>query len=199
MRDTDQGEDHPMIFDKMARNATLADYNCRIGRVWDRLAESTDGHDRAKLLMDAASLEREISEAYRAGGSEPLPDEPGRDMAGSAAMTAQLLDALADVEFVAAGSLTRRHATGTAFEAAGGAVLDRMAATTDLTARAELLEELYDAVVDVVGDQAAEVLYGLPYAPGMTGWRHEESLPSTVSLRSFAKVVRILWRTRKAA
>lgn len=181
------------------RDDELGELHRAIGRTWDRLAASTDAHTRAKLLIDAADLHLQMAEVHRGYGADPNPDEDGRDVADSIRCTARLLDALADVEFVAGGSLSRRHVVHTEFEAAAGPVLDRMAATPDVTERAELLKELHAAVVDVLGEHAAEVLSGLPYAPGMTGWHHQEPLPDTVSLRSFVQAVRILWRNRTAA
>lgn len=172
-------------------NAALAALHQALGRVWDRLAETTDPHRRAPLFIDAADLQHDLAYLYGRYATEATPYQDGHTIAAAHVSTGQLFDALADVEFIVGGLLTRRHATATSFEAAAGAILDRMAATPDVTARALLLAELHAAVEPVIGEWAAEDLQGLPYAPGMTGWEHDEPRPRTVSLRA---IVRAWWR-----
>jgi hypothetical protein len=177
--------------------ATQADYfalDREMGRIYDRISETTDGHERARLLIDAYETEGAMATMHReVFGPDPLPDEPGRDLADALASSAVLLSLLADVELVACGDLTRRFTTDTWLEPHAGPVLDRMAATGTAEERAGLLEDLFDAVVPQVGGQAAEVLACIPLAPGLRGWDGGLYLPS-----SFPKLVRVLWRARRA-
>lgn len=159
---------------------TRPDYDHAIGHAWNRLASADCPHDRARYLLDVADLHHELAAAHS-------------DTARWAAATAQLLDALVDVELIAAGSLTRRHAVDTEFETAAGPVLDQMAATADVTDRARLLQHLHRAVIGIVGDRAAEPLEGIPYAPGMTGW-HENPARSARRWRRHLTS----WRSRTA-
>ncbi|MEU7802720.1 hypothetical protein AB0B10_26010 [Micromonospora arborensis] len=105
-----------------------------------------------------ASLRRE------AFGPEPLDERGAVDMAESLALSALLVLLVADAEN-AVTSATARSLTSTELEAHAGPVLERMAGTRDPEERGELLDDLYDAVVDVVGEQAADSIAGLP-APG---------------------------------
>lgn len=166
---------------------TLVDCHTRIGRVFDRLAATTNGHARAKLLIDAADLQLDMAQLHR-DNSEHAAGE-------RCTVLARMLDALADVEFVACRSLSRRVATSTEFEDVAGPILDKMAATTDLTGRARLLEPLAAALTDVAGGDLADVLAALPYAPAMTGWHHHQPRSAGRTLAAFATTVRGLWTT----
>ena len=162
----------------------------RMGRIYDETADTTNDHVRATLLIDAYETEQSMAGMHReVFGADPNPDEGGRDLSESLASSALLLKLLADVELVAGGRLTRRFVTDSWLEPYVGPVLDRMADTTDVVARAALLEELYDAVYPHVGGQAAEVLACVPLANGRRGWSGERYLPA-----SFPKLVRTVWR-----
>ena len=162
----------------------------RMGRIYDQLAETTNDHVRATLLIDAYETEQVMADMHReVFGPDPIEWEGGRDLADSIASSALLLKLLADVELVAGGGLTRRFTTDTWLEPYAGRILDMMAANPSVLGRAAWLEDLYEAVVPFVGGQAAEVLACIPFANGRRGWSGERYLPS-----SFPKLVRTVWR-----
>lgn len=162
----------------------MSDVDRKISRALDALNEATNPRDRAIRLMDAAALLRESA-------------SQGGEFAAADTDTATLLDTLADVEFIAAGQLTRRHATGSRFEGVAGHVFEQMAAEPDIADRAALLEAVADALDGVVSDETLESLACLPYHPGRRGWSTDLYLPA-----SFPKMVRtvfLAWRERGAA
>jgi hypothetical protein len=136
----------------------------RMGRAWEQLASQTDPERRAGILADLALDAQLGGELYLAAfGPDPIPGEGGRDMAQAAASEALLLTWLSITEIashrdqdglderIAANNhpppwpATRPH-------------LDRLCQTTDPAARARLVDDLYAAVVDHIGGQAAETL-----------------------------------------
>ena len=153
-----------------------------LGAAWDALA-AADDHTRAARLIDVAELFEELAES---GESEPVSD----------LLTAQLLHALADVELVATGKLSRRHATSYPFERSLGPILDRMAFTVEVKGRAVMLADL---ALEIPDDGVAEVLACLPYADNRSGWTVDESMPSSRTWRGFAGAVGVVWRNRRAA
>lgn len=135
------------------------------GRLLDQLTTLDDPKLRARVLWELAEVETAMARTHRAGfGPDPIEHEGGRDLADSIASSALLYRLIADVEKAAAHGERRRY-TETELEPHAGPVLDRMAGTADAEARGALLDDLYDAVVDVVGGQAAEAVHCLP-APG---------------------------------
>ena len=135
------------------------------GRIYAQLSKPMPAADRADLLFglyvaldDAARVHRD------AFGPAPIPHEGGRDLADSQASGALLIALLADVEHAVA-FVEPRQLTDSVLEESAGWVLDWMVQKPDPVSRARLLDELYEAVVDVVGGQAAEVVGRLP-APG---------------------------------
>ncbi len=158
----------------------LNDHYRELGRGWDLLADATE-HTRPSLLIDQAERFEELAAAPYGGNHDTD--------------AAILLHLLADVELVATGKLSRRHATSSRFEAALGPILDRMALTTELKARAVMLGELS---LDL-DDNLAEILAGMPYCEGRGGWTADESMPSERSLKGFFGALRVVWRSRRAA
>jgi hypothetical protein len=181
----------------MATRREYFDLDTAAGRIFDRLAETTDGHERARLLVAAYETEQAMADMHtEVFGPDPMEDD-GRDLAEALASSALLLTLVADVELVACGQLTRRFTTDTWLEPYAGPVLDRMAATPAVADRARLLEALADAVEPYVGVQAVETLACLPLADGKCGWSDERRLPST-----FVGLVRHgwhVWRESRAA
>jgi hypothetical protein len=159
------------------------------GRIHDRLAEATDGHERVKLLFAAADVEQQMAAMHaEVFGPDPMEDD-GRDLAEALASSALLLRLVADAEQVAVGQTSSRFDTDSWLEPYAGPVLDRMAVAATVQQRASLLENLADAVYPHVGGQAVETLHCLPLADGRLGWSSEKRLPST-----FAGLVRHGWR-----
>jgi len=141
-----------------------------IHRPLDELAVTGDPQRRAELLADCAQITLRMAEVYpTAFGLDPLPDEPGRDLADSMRYSGRLYGLLAQVEeSVARGRSTLPSGTSPLVTAARP-VLERMATEPALVVRASMLAELYDVVEPVVGGQAAELLACLP-SPGWLGW-----------------------------
>ncbi|MEU7802714.1 hypothetical protein AB0B10_25980 [Micromonospora arborensis] len=150
------------------------------GRIQVKLSRPMLSGDRPAWLGRLAQHLQTMSEVHReAFGPQPIPEEGGRDLADSHALSALLVQLIADAEYAATWR-TPRRVTITELEQHAGSVLDRMAATRSPAQRGQLLDELYEAVVDVVGGQAAEQVHCLP-APGhwrpTTFWQHLMTLP----------------------
>ncbi|GAA0494403.1 hypothetical protein Ade02nite_20310 [Paractinoplanes deccanensis] len=160
---------------------SLNDHYRDLGRGWDLLA-AADDHTRPKLLIDQAERFEDLA-------ASPHGTTSDTD-------TAILLRLLADVEFVATGELSRRHATSSRFEPALGPVLDRLAVTADLTARAAMLAEI---ALQLDDDTVVETLARLPYDGNRCGWSGEEVMPSERSLGGFVRAMGVAWRSRRAA
>lgn len=126
---------------------------------WDALAVADDATRVARLLDCALALEQS---AARGDG---LPN--------SARRAGLLIRLIADADLVANGLLRRRFVADSDLEPVVGPVLDRMAATRDISGRARLLEQLCALIED---EDTAETIACLPYAPGMVGWRVETYL-----------------------
>ncbi|MEU7802715.1 hypothetical protein AB0B10_25985 [Micromonospora arborensis] len=134
-------------------------------RVRAELTRPMSGIARAGLIGQRASLEEQMARHYPAAFSpDTIPCEDDRDMAESRQLAAVLLHLVADAEYAASVG-GPRLLTSSELEPYAGPVLDRMASTRDPEERGQLLTDLYDAVVDVVGGQAAEAIACLP-APG---------------------------------
>ncbi|MBC9000545.1 hypothetical protein [Micromonospora aurantiaca (nom. illeg.)] len=149
-------------------------------RTYAELNHPMSGLVRAGLLSQLAALHEQMGRLRpEAFGPSPIADEGGRDMAEADLHAATLLDLLADVEYAATIN-GPRTITDTWLEAHAGPVLTRMAATRDPVARGRMLDNLYDAVVDVVGPHAAEVINAVPM-PGherpVTLLQHLATLP----------------------
>ncbi|MEV4212650.1 hypothetical protein [Micromonospora sp. NPDC049662] len=121
--------------------------------------------ERVHLLTELAADLRAMSVVHqRAFAAAPIPDEDGRDLAESHLHAALLVALVADAEHAAALG-QRRQLVESELEGCAGPVLDRMASQPDPTARGPMLDDLYAAVVDHVGSQAAKAIATLP-APG---------------------------------
>jgi hypothetical protein len=172
--------------------ASRHDYDRLIGQygpLWDRMTETHDPVERARLLDAVAEVDQQVADIHmEVFGPDPIESEGGWDLAESHAHSARLLRVLADVER-ATDSTLRRKLTASWLEPCASPVLGRMACRVEIDSRAQLLGAFYEAVVDHVGGQAAETLACLPYAPGRSGWDGELYLPA-----SFPKLARVLWR-----
>lgn len=147
--------------------------------------------DRLALLRELAYQLQAMSKLRReVFGPTPLDDEGGRDLADSLASSALLVRLVADAEQAAVSSMPRIF-VNTELEPYAGPVLARMATTPDPLARGELLDDLYDAVVDIVGEQAAETIACLP-APGH--WEPVTFSQWCSAVRAGALSDRVVWR-----
>ncbi|XTZ13838.1 hypothetical protein ACQSSU_20290 [Micromonospora echinospora] len=134
-------------------------------RIHRRLRKRMPGSHRAALLGSLyAHLSLMAYTHHEVFGDDPIPTEPGRDHADSIGASALLMQLLADVEYAATWR-TERLARDSVLEPYAGRVLNEMASNPDPEMRAALLDDLYDAVVDHIGEQAAEIIASLP-APG---------------------------------
>lgn len=141
-----------------------------LSRCSNQLAETTDPRQRATILYRMAGLELTQADRHRtAFGDQPIKTEGGRDMAESLLYASMLYRTLGDVEHVVASGSGSRNCRFPRFGEDANDTLDRMCVTPDLPLRMALLEDLYDAVYQHLGGQAAEVLWTLP-APGFSGW-----------------------------
>lgn len=161
------------LLNRRYRRAARNDYwaNDRYGREAHAfLAAATDPFDRAMALRDLAVADQAMGmnhdEAF--GPASSNEDGTGPTMADAHLWSARLCRALATVEQAVATGDIREMADERIEQVAGG-MLDQMASHQDLGRRMALLQDLYEAVVDLVGAQAAEVVACLP-SPGMTGW-----------------------------
>lgn len=183
---------------------TCANADRELGRLWDALAAEDDPFERGGLLWRAAEACEEQAAAYPAAfGADPIPGEGGRDMAESLRLQAALLFLLAEVELVASGARDRivSGGPGGVLPAAAVDVARQMTRTTSLDEQMLLLERLFWSVVDVVGDQAAEVVGRLPApasdgGPQWCGWTRETYLPGSVF--GAARALWRAWRRSKA-
>jgi hypothetical protein len=156
--------------DTVASGRTYLGTEKAIRRTRRLLATATSRGDRAAYLRQLAMYENDLAQLHTATfGPDSDEDDDGRDVAESLASSASLLRALADAESTTADWPPRIPARAD-IEQVAGAILDRIAATPDLTARRQLLEDLHNAVTPVVGTHAAETLASLP-SPGYIGWR----------------------------
>jgi hypothetical protein len=167
-----------------ARRAARAEYwalEARLGNAHRRLATTVDATGRARLLWTLSQVQLDQANVHDAAFGpdlfEPECEEEfaldavglyERDAAGSMAQSmrwsATLYRLLAGVEeAVVYTRLGRRERMSAVLGQASDEVLDRMATTPDLGARMTLLDDLYEAVVDKVGGQAAETIACLPY------------------------------------
>lgn len=169
-----------------ARWAARAQYRAAddaIGRLLDhQLPVTADPRQRSALLTRCAGWQEAMANAY-ATECDPdgrgQPGQPDRltpaeaDMVASLRAGAALFGLLAAVERAAAGTgrLTVHPMLLPLLDAEP--ILAAMAGQPSLAGRAELLRPLYEAVLPVVGDHAAEVIACLP-SPGFRGW---EALP----------------------
>ncbi|MCX5066718.1 hypothetical protein OOJ91_12590 [Micromonospora lupini] len=125
------------------------------------LSQVVDAGQRADLLLRLASTTHRLGVLHRTlHGIQRMDDEP-RSKATSLLLEGGLYHALSVVELSVVYG-TRRTRTVPRIERAAGLVLDRMAATPDLIARTQLLDDLHDAVVPVVGKRAATAILALP-------------------------------------
>jgi hypothetical protein len=135
---------------------------------------------RSELLEKLADDTLVMSELHTpAFGPDPIEWENGRDLADSWHNSSTLYWLLSLVENCVADPAAPPPRWGTnstipGLAAAAGPILDRMIAEPHN--RIALLDDLYDAVHDIVGGQAAETIACLP-APGRTVGRSGYTFP----------------------
>lgn len=117
--------------------------------------------DRAELLMRLATATHRLGLLHNQVHGPQWIDAEDRSTGMSLLWEAGLYRALSDVE-AAVGYDTPRTPGVASIEKAAGPVLDRMAARHDLVARTQLLDDLHDAVLPVVGKRAATAMMTLP-------------------------------------
>lgn len=139
-------------------------------QLWGQLeAAGGDAEERGRVLLTMAGELESRAEVYTAAfGPDPIEWENGRDMAESAASEAELMWWLAATEIEMA-----ERRTGKGYSSLDGIAvgndrrppstearpwLEVLCHTADLAKRAQLVDNLYGAVVWVVGGQATEVL-----------------------------------------
>ena len=134
----------------------------QMGSLYRQLRQVGDHFTRYHLLARAGRAQLDMAALLPAAfGPDPLPDEPGRDLADALASSGHLLAMVADAEnAIAVADTRRRYGVGAELEAAAGPILDR-AIAAGIIGRA-VLDELYDAVEPLVGPQAAETIACLP-------------------------------------
>lgn len=144
--------------------------------IWKRLEREADPTKRAAVFHEGADILHGMAAVYpTAFGPHPIPWENGRDLAESTALSATLMfvlgeveDAVADPDAMAANLPPAACALTWGADSRVDtpevrAVLERMAGTPDVRNRAVIAEnELYDAVVPLVGGQAAETISSIP-------------------------------------
>jgi len=151
-----------------ARRDARAEYwrlDGRLGRLHRQLGDAAEPEVRADLLTDLWQVQAAQARVHDAAwGVDKLRKDAAGDMARSQHLSALLYGLLGDIE-----SAVANPGRGRKWGELGGPAsvpLDRMAATPDLGERMALLPDLYDAVVDQVGVQSAEVVRCLPYPSG---------------------------------
>jgi hypothetical protein len=129
------------------------------------LARTATHPERHMLLAHLSRAEADMAAAQRAGwGRVPNPDEGGRDLSESLALSGVLLRLVSDAERALAYPPYRRHDTTTHLERTAGPVLD--AAVEAGRIDRAVLDALHTAVYPVVGGQAAEAIACLPLPGG---------------------------------
>jgi hypothetical protein len=140
----------------------------RLDIAYEELGNAAEPGRRAQLLFAMSAAATAMADLHtKAFGPDPLRNEGGRDLAESWKWVAEMYYLLGDVEAAVAHPIART-CKDSELEPYAGAVLDRMATTTDLVGRMRLLDPLIDALLDKCGGQAVESLWCLP-APGMKG------------------------------
>lgn len=128
--------------------------------ILERLAVTANHRDRADLIRQLAEVEYRSGDLWAvAYGPDPEPDEDGRDPVTVYRDGARLLLMVADTE-TAIGWRRERDHGDSPLEQAAAPVLDQAVAAGTITL--DTLSALADAVVDLVGPQAARVLAYLP-------------------------------------
>lgn len=130
------------------------------------LRNATQPDDRARVLYGLSAVEDALAILHRRTyGPDPLPDEPGRDLADALAFSAYLLGRIADAEQAIANrrplAAGRHH-----LDVAVNPILDRMITAGHMDE--QLRDQLYNAVEPLVGGQAAETIACLPLADQST-------------------------------
>lgn len=156
----------PQTGDEYAARSAYFDLAESMGPPDRVLATSADPRTRAGALEVRANTMRRMAELYPvAFGPDPNPDEDGRDLAESHALAAHLLYLLWELERPCDRKEPDWAQLGeerfAAASAAAAPVLTRM--YDEPHRLCELLDDLYEAVVDVVGGQAAETIACLGY------------------------------------
>jgi hypothetical protein len=150
------------------RSADQAGYYAldkRAGKLSARLAREDDPATRAALLDELAVCEQDMADLHmEAFGPDPIGHEGGRDLSESLASSARLIRLLAGAEHELAGTpaLTKFFEDfADDWTVTQAAITEKLCDERDRDKRADLIDQLYDAVVDEVGGQAAEVLVSL--------------------------------------
>jgi hypothetical protein len=160
---------------RRAAERTYWQLNTTLGDLHDDLAATADPETRARILRRMDTAQQAQARVHDAAfgfdsmvdpDGEPDTDAPLLDMASSMLRSAQLYRCLADVELAVQYPRTgRRHYVAATLGQEADDVLSAMAALPDLDDRMALLPALGDAVYPVVGGQAAETVFCLPW-PG---------------------------------
>lgn len=147
-----------------------------------RLSRTWLPAERADACQQLADIERRLADMHPiAFGPDPIPDEGGRDLAEAHLSSARLLRLVAEAELARASARPRRWTGPAELETAGAPALNRIADPGDSDRRGAL-DELYDAVVDEVGGQAAETIacLGVP-RPWRRLWERSMLCPRCVA------------------
>lgn len=134
------------------------------GKCLRRLGRETDLVARAELLHELAVAEQSMADLHmEAFGPDPIEWEGGRDLSESLRLSAGLLWLAACSADVLAGLCDEGTPADDpdGFIAAHADIASQLGVEHDPEARAALFDQLWDAVVDRVGGQAAESLASL--------------------------------------
>ena len=156
--------------------------DARASDLLDDLTRTGDPDDRTRILTRLAHVCAAMADVHDdAFGRHDMPDDAAGDLAQSDRFSSTVYSLLADVEAAVAYPESARNYTDSSLGQVAGPVLDRMVAQPDAVARAEMARtELCDALVDVIGGQAAEALATLP-SPGH-------------ATRTLPQIARAAWR-----
>jgi len=144
------------------------DLDDEIGIEVDTLRIETDASVRYRCAFRISELTREQVRRHDAGWDSEELDEDGKTHRETLLHRAWLAGLLADVEkAVAYPRLGRRNLIASINQRADE-VLSAMAAEPDLCRRMAHLDDLYEAVVDQVGGQAAEMAARWPWPKPVT-------------------------------
>ncbi len=167
------------VWERHAARKIYWSLDTELGRLHRVLGRQADPADRAATLNQLAVVQYEQARVHDAAwGVDRFPadcrDVAG-DMAQSMRYSARLYRLLGYVETAVAYGLGGRPCPDRPVDVAAAGVMERMAAMSDLGARMALLEELGWAVLPVVGGQAAETVFCLPW-PGKPAWNPKETV-----------------------
>jgi hypothetical protein len=143
----------------------------RASQIVDQLAAADSPRRRADALVAWAHQEQQLADTSWAFADAAELDTDGVTLGESHLRAARVLRIVAgtEMDLIAGRSLT---GVNDELEVPAHALLRRLTRERDLSARTQLVIALYDALVDHVGGQAAEVLgtvaYCYAHAAGLT-------------------------------